>query len=922
MKTLFLLVLICLSVGLGKHTIEEVHKALGIPPDAKHILMFGQASHLDWDWLNWFPTNVNNNPKSVIDYWGPSVQPTDTIFSQATQNLQNAEYGYSVCEMGFLRRFWIDHPDLFKKMISSPGTLAIVGGGITSPDNLLPHGEAFIRDYLVGISWLKEVNVTWGGKVWLPDDFGHDSQLPVLLKSLGVSGVSFSRLPGACNQGRDPEPSGSISAHRVVLNEQTGGLDFWWDANDGSSSFTYYMPDGYCSADGLYSSGCVSGTPEQEANCQCTQTKTVNDRIEAYIGLRKPLSATPYIYQAVGCDFTVPLPNLLQALNDWNTQRYPSTGVYAVSSTFEHYVDLVTEYLEKNGNTKIHRRNFHGSDASTTFKPTPYWMGFYVSRVSNKQHHYETTRALMFDEVFLSVANALDVYTGVTNEQIKQVWNLTAPSTHHDYITGTATDYVFLGEQTPILQGTTKQSKAMKNLLMKGISAAINNGKVASPHVLAFNQNGFPVDNALVTLRQEEIDEETYQQMIALPNFQVAANGDLLTEVNVPSFGYSATRVSSAQREDFVPVTVSSTEDNFVLSNAYLQAEVRRDANWAITFLLDKRSNKQVLKNGNVINFRNDNGNIYRFGYEEGCGFNDWAPTIQAQTGVVVEKGPLRTVVSAGLTVSTKDWTRVYQLTYALHASEPFMRISLTGSAANFTTVFTNFNFAENIANYDHGTTYHWDNKEPFPYGLQNDFKVTIEAAHDFFIPKANGNALAAIYHNSTPSWGVLQNSVVGALLRNSPSNCAGKGAAGHDAGSYTVHYAIRVPTALAGAETGQPLREALSFNTRVEAMTVDHPDFATVPSSFSLASVTPASAILTVAKPGEYKADSTVFRVYQASNKPTPVVVSLSSKYKSTDKVQAVTSLEEPLGSAISYRNNQVSYNAQYALTSFQVNA
>ena len=30
------------------------------------------------------------------------------------------------------------------------GTLRIAGGGITSPDNLIPHGEAFLRDYLVG----------------------------------------------------------------------------------------------------------------------------------------------------------------------------------------------------------------------------------------------------------------------------------------------------------------------------------------------------------------------------------------------------------------------------------------------------------------------------------------------------------------------------------------------------------------------------------------------------------------------------------------------------------------------------------------------------------------------------------------------------------------------------------------------------
>ncbi len=30
----------------------------------------------------------------------------------------------------------------------------MVGGGITSPENLIVHGEAFLRNYLIGLEWM------------------------------------------------------------------------------------------------------------------------------------------------------------------------------------------------------------------------------------------------------------------------------------------------------------------------------------------------------------------------------------------------------------------------------------------------------------------------------------------------------------------------------------------------------------------------------------------------------------------------------------------------------------------------------------------------------------------------------------------------------------------------------------------------
>lgn len=72
-----------------------------------------------------------------------------------------------------------------------------------------------MRNYLSGMQFLREQNVTWSGTIWMPDDFGHDSQLPVLTEALGVKAVSFSRLPGGCQQGQDNPAPGMSFAVRI-----------------------------------------------------------------------------------------------------------------------------------------------------------------------------------------------------------------------------------------------------------------------------------------------------------------------------------------------------------------------------------------------------------------------------------------------------------------------------------------------------------------------------------------------------------------------------------------------------------------------------------------------------------------------------------------------------------------------------------
>src|SRR5215468_215608 len=208
----------CPAPGTTPASEECLRKELGIPPDARRVVIISQSSHLDWDWRHTFETY----------FAGPLVDPflfllpgtVDTILSDAVGLMtqfhgSGVPYYYSVAEMGYLARFVEAHPELVQPLHAVGQNLRIVGGGITSPDSLLPPGEAFIRDYLVGKQW---VDTTLGLPIraaWLPDDFGLDAQLPIVLEAMGLGSVGFGRAPGADSTARSlgflPPLPGSIA---------------------------------------------------------------------------------------------------------------------------------------------------------------------------------------------------------------------------------------------------------------------------------------------------------------------------------------------------------------------------------------------------------------------------------------------------------------------------------------------------------------------------------------------------------------------------------------------------------------------------------------------------------------------------------------------------------------------------------------
>jgi alpha-mannosidase len=881
-----------------------VRQELGIPPDAKRVAIVSQSSHLDWDWRHTFESYFEGPLDDPLLFLFPGS--VDTILSDAVGLMvpahgAKAHYYYSVAEMGFLARFVEAHPDLIAPLRAVGHDLRIVGGGITSPDSLLPPGESFIRDYLVGKTW---VDATLGlpiRQAWLPDDFGHDSQLPIVLEAMGLDGVGFGRVPGVDTTlksiGFEAPAEGTVAAD--LLHD---GLDFVWRAADGSSALAHWMPGGYCQGDWVL--GAVPGREPAGAF----------DRLIATDGAA---SRTPYIFIPVGCDFARPRPNLLDLVDAWNAHDYARTGVWLVAATFDHYVQLVTAHRAA---LPIRR-----------FDPTPYWTGFYATRPLLKGMHLRATQALLAAETFGAIADAAgrrhpeNWLAGVRarTAAIHAGWETLVPANHHDFVTGTALDPVYEDEQLPRLTAALTTGEGERTRAFGEIVAAIRPraGNEAGT-VVVFNPLGFE-RRGLVEVNGADTAQAAGRRSHGLE--QASAEGGRLFLARVPSLGYATEDLSHTAVPGRASLVVEPDGTAAVLENAFLRATVRQDTGWGITSLIDKHSGKEIIGPGQVANALvpyADEGGLYRFGSEmQGCSLEPLSGAATGGAPTVLERGPLRARVVAQTIVDGRPFQKEYQLV----AGEPFLRMISTGSAAPGTSVMVHFPLEAPIDSLIHGTPYHWDRKLPERAG-----PFTFEATHGFLVPQFNGRARVAIFHAGVPAWAVRRDGlVIGALWRNAnKEHCDLYGAEGTDTHEVAVSYAIRIPSGVRGPRSGGELREALAFETPLLAA-AGRPS-GHLPRRFSLASARPGSAILTAAKAGTEDASALILRVYQPTNTPLRVVVRTGARRRFPVRrklvVGGMTALETRLraeraaGLDLKGQSSRFSFLARRALTTIAV--
>ncbi len=935
---------------------QKIRTELKIPDGASQVVILSMDAHMDWDWLlnfqnlvcegNGSQMSANRIIRTAFDLMA-GKHPGDT------DSDGSAPYYYSICEMGFLRAAVETQPHLLDHFHEKIGDkLRIVGGGITSPDNVLPHGELFIRNYLLGKVWMKSVFGLPMRQAYIPDDFGHYSQLPTVLDAMGFEGVSFSRCPGSIRQKKTyPCDSASGRCSTYMDLTQKGHVDFVWQAADGSKVIAHFMQQ-------HYSQGIHIGRGHS------------NENIRTYIRENSNAAPTPYLYVPCGDDFATPIEGLVGYASEWNgTQTFGTKdkpqGVYAVAATLDHYIQLIAAYASERPNREVLKpRSLHA---------TPYWTGFYASRPKLKILSKDATRALLGAETFAFVADLLQVSpltwwpaADARRSAIENGWEAAVPSTHHDYISGTAVDGVYTGEQIPLLENARCLGVGARESAQLEIANLILGSPAPDETPIAvFNQLGTDHSGLTELPPLPGVDAMSVRMANGeIGPVQRGENGVLLFSASAPCLGYQAAYLSpKSVTPDPVPkVSATGDKTRWVLENEHLRATISVAANWGIESLIDKKSKREMIPTsaiGNDLVFYIDDGSIYKFGNELGPGamnvdaHGELEPMREA---TLVEDGPLRVVLRTVTEFKSKGGgngegiSGRYIRDYVLLADEPLLRMSITGAApltaegypnmensypGNPYSVMVSFPFAAagsvNAVKIDampHGSPFHYEDQMPEPYWASPIFQPT----HNFVIPRADGGNLAAVFHASIPAWAVDANgALIGCVLRNTPPSQGRSGTDGSDTGTHTHAYAIRVPSGIGNLDTGALLVESLRFQTPLLAVYGNVPhgpmgnfkrgDELGVVATFSLAAVS-GDAIITAAKRGTVDPSGLILRIYQPTNKQLDATLTFGPAKAGFSTIQKVTALEDPIDGEDprTIANAQVKVSLERALTTFVV--
>lgn len=179
----------------------------------KKLQMIGNA-HLDPVWL-W--------------NWQEGFQEVKATFKSALDRMNEEDDFVFTCSSAAFYE-WVEknNPKMFQEIQKrvKEGRWEVTGGWWIQPDCNIPSGESFIRQGLYGQRYFQEKFGKMADTGYNVDSFGHNGNLPQILKKSGMDNYVFMR----------PMP----------LEKGLPGRIFWWKSMDGSKVMTYRIPYEYC----------------------------------------------------------------------------------------------------------------------------------------------------------------------------------------------------------------------------------------------------------------------------------------------------------------------------------------------------------------------------------------------------------------------------------------------------------------------------------------------------------------------------------------------------------------------------------------------------------------------------------------------------------------------------------------------------
>ncbi|GHF70158.1 alpha-mannosidase [Kitasatospora xanthocidica] len=327
--------------------------------------------------------------------------------------LRDPVYKFVLAEVDYLKPYFDQHPerrDTLRQLLER-GQVELVGGTYNEPNTNLTGAETTIRNIVHGIGYQRDILGGDPRTAWQLDVFGHDPQFPGHLAAAGLTGSAWARGPF--------HQWGPIQKNFREAKDDARVMqfpsEFEWIAPGGEGVLTHYMPHHYSAGWWMDSSPDLA-TAEQAV-------------YELYRKL-KPVGATRNLLLPVGTDYTPP--------NKWVTAIHRSWAAKYlwprfVCATPRDFLDAVRAELTATG-----RR-----PSPQTRDMNPVYTGKDVSYIDTKQAQRAGEVAAVDAEKLATLAavRGLGRYPAAA---LDKVWRQLAYGAHHDAITGSESDQVYL----------------------------------------------------------------------------------------------------------------------------------------------------------------------------------------------------------------------------------------------------------------------------------------------------------------------------------------------------------------------------------------------------------------------------------------------------------------------------------------------
>ncbi|MEV6526116.1 NEW3 domain-containing protein [Longispora sp. NPDC051575] len=352
-----------------------------------------------WEWLS--------GDASTRPLWERNAfRLVDTHIDLA---LRDPDYRFVLAEIDYLKPYFDVHPERKEDLrrLLREGRVELMGGTYNEPSTNLTGAETTIRNIVYGIGYQRGILHGDPQTAWQLDVFGHDPQFPGYLADAGLTGSAWARGPFH-QWGPIQKNFRDAKGDATVMQFPS---EFEWISPSGLGVLTHYMPNHY-SAGWWMDSSATLEEAEQAV-------------FQLYRNL-KPVAATKHILLPVGTDYTPP--------NKWVTAIHRSWAEKYVWPRFR--CAIPRDFLDG-------VRSQIGRPAPQTRDMNPVYTGKDVSYIDTKQAQRAGEVAVTDAEKLATIAS-LHGLGRYPEAAIDKVWRQLAYGAHHDAITGSESDQVYI----------------------------------------------------------------------------------------------------------------------------------------------------------------------------------------------------------------------------------------------------------------------------------------------------------------------------------------------------------------------------------------------------------------------------------------------------------------------------------------------